>query len=208
MMEFLQSAWEAYAAWRSAPVEVYMGLPPAIAAALIVGGSTLLNSQLNKPSGATKSAERAGADLSRAQADEVARQTEARAFLEALLRGELDGEIDPSVLFQFPDAAGGPALDRETLLAQLTAGNRGAMLDRLLGLAGAGSLGQGGAVAGLNAGATANALGNQSTQQTLQNIALQLLTQRSGPQPVNQAANTPGNQGITVGPAGPSQRLF
>ena len=52
MMNELLNLWDAYLAWRMAPVEVYMGIPPLVAAALIGTGGTLLSGFLNRPSGA------------------------------------------------------------------------------------------------------------------------------------------------------------
>lgn len=169
MIELVQ----AFIEWRSAPQDVLMSLGPLAIAAITAGGSALLNSILNKPSGAEESLLRRGNEAAAAQAEQLRQQTAQREFLFDLLRGQIEGElnIDPSILFQFPEEAGGPALDVDTLLAQVEAANRGAMLDRLLGLTGA-PVGQGLAAQGLQAGLGAAERERSGMSNTLQNLAL------------------------------------
>lgn len=82
-------------------------IPMAVAAI-----SAILSSQLNKKSGSQQSAERSLGRASGAQAEELQRQTELRKWLESVLRGDAQmPRSDSPPIFQFPDAAGGPALD-------------------------------------------------------------------------------------------------
>ncbi len=189
MIDTLTHLLESYLAWRAAPVEVYMGISPAAIGAIVAVGSTVLGSILNKPSGAEEAALRAGTEAGGAQAAELSRQTAARDFLEKLLRGQLggDSQIDPNALFQFPESAGGPSFSIDQLMAQATAANKGAMLDRLLALAGAGG-GAGAASTALTAGLGAESRERQGTTDLLQRLAFLFANSQSTQ--ANQAAST------------------
>lgn len=154
---------------------ISMALGP-LAAVGISAGSALLNHFLNKPSGAEEAALRTGNEASSAQAAELRRQTQSRQFLEDLLKGNLESgpNIDPLSLFKFPEAAGGSSFTDEQLMAMMTATNQGAMLDRLLGLAGA-PVGQGLASQSLAAGLGAEQNQRDSRESLVSNIALALL---------------------------------
>lgn len=90
-----------------------MGWPMVVASIL---GPIVLDKLFGGPSGAEKSASRAGAKGAGAQAAELERQTELRRILQGILFGEGEmprGERPPT--FQIPEAAGGPALPLEFL---------------------------------------------------------------------------------------------
>lgn len=180
MWELLLRWWE----WRQAlPADgVYMGIAPVVAAALITGGAGLLGGLLNRPSGAEQQAVANQGRAASAEADLLGQ----RRDLIADLIGRINNTQGP--VFQFPDAAGGPANDR----AFLESLGPTADLNALMQLAGMGS--------GTSTINSAAALGQQSSQNRegqvgdlLSNLVFSLLNRRSGS---GGSAGMAGGQGL------------
>ncbi len=200
ILEFFRQGSEALAQVDLSQVEIQMGIAPAVAAALIGAGGSILGGLLGGRGGGGGGTDPNLSRLSGAQAADVERRNQLLRFLEQVLMGGAEmprGERPP--IFQLPEDAGGPSLDPAFLEAlQPAISPEFAALMQIAGL----GLGTGGIQQAGSQAFQQDLLGQQRQSQIAQDLITLLLSEGFG-QGNNSAAVANPGLGMGFGAARP-----
>jgi hypothetical protein len=182
-MDILQlgkELFDAYMAWRMAPVGVYMGIAPAIVAAAIMGGTTLASALLNRPSSQQRQALGFNNQLSRVQVDEQRRATELARFLEEIFKGQFSEPpgLSSDMQLNLGSVIGQGDLVPDSLISAIAPGiQQQSALDSLMGLVSP-ATGTGAVAQGFQDASIARERRGQENSEAISQL-VQMLLQRS-----------------------------